>query len=246
MYDPLRLQILTLSLDSEVMLVLVGVIVAALVARGGARRLGLAPRAGSDAVVDAATWALGGARVGWVMTHLGYYGRALQPIFALGDGGYLFTTGALAVAWYCARLRRELGISWHDLGVLAGPALAAAFLFDRAGCALTGCGTGRPTDLPWALVRSGSAVHPVGLYGVVVWALAWALLGRIVRDGDRRGLAWTIALGALTADRTIAWTLGHDGVEGAAAAAALLVVHLGLRLGLVSLPARVSTAAPGG
>lgn len=221
MYDPLRLQFLTVSLDSEIVLALVGILVAGLVARDGARRLGLAPADGWDVALDVAQWSVLGARLGWVLTHIGYYARAPVQVVAIGDGGLVFATGALAAVWQLGRLRVRLGWTAADLARVGAPAIAAALLLDRVGCALTACGTGLPTSAPWALVRSGVAVHPVGLYGVVIWLLAWAAL-RSPALWRRPQLAWPVLLGCLLLDRATAWALGHDGVEGVLATAALL------------------------
>ena len=221
-FDPFRVQVLAVSVDSEVVLALLGVVVAGLVARSGARRAGLDPRLAWDLTLDGAFWVLVGARVGWVVAHLDYYARALLAVLALGDGGYLHGAGALAGAAFLVRARRAAGIAPAAFAAMAAPAVAAAQVLDRAGCALTGCGTGRPADVPWALVRSGSAVHPVGLYAALLWLVALLLL-RATALGQRAVPAWATVLATLTVDRLVAWGLGHEGADGLVVAAALLV-----------------------
>ena len=221
MYDPFRLQFLTVSLDSEIVLALIGILAAGFVARVGARRLGLAPGDAWDMAIDIAQWSIIGARLGWVLTHLNYYGRAPVQIMAIGDGGFLFATGVLAAAWQLWRMRRRLAWTDSDLARVAAPAIAVALLFDRVGCALTGCGTGQPTSVPWAMIRSGVAVHPVGLYGVAIWLFAWSAL-QSPGLWRRPSFVWPLLLGCLLLERTSVWALGHDGTEGALAVAALL------------------------
>ena len=77
--DPFRIQILTLSLDSQIVLTLVGLVVAGLVVRQAARHEGLGVSAGHwwDLVFAAVV----GARLVWVITHAGYYLR--QPLQAV-------------------------------------------------------------------------------------------------------------------------------------------------------------------
>jgi prolipoprotein diacylglyceryltransferase len=136
MYDPFRIQFFTISLDSEFVLGIVGVILAGLVARDAASRLGRSPERLWDATLDVAFWTIAGARIGWVVSHPEYYARAPLQIFAVGDGGFVFATAALAAALVLRRHRARLSLSWLEFGAVAAPAIAVALLLDRAGCAL--------------------------------------------------------------------------------------------------------------
>src|SRR5216110_2020131 len=96
-YDPFRLQLLTLSLDSQVVLVVFGIMLAGLAARVAARSQGLRAAGMPGLILDGALCALLGARLGWIALHLEYYLRLPTQVLAFGDGGYLFAGGALAL-----------------------------------------------------------------------------------------------------------------------------------------------------
>ncbi len=221
MYDPFRLQVLTVSLDSQVVLAVLGVLVAGLVARDRARGLGWGPGGVWDASLSVATWGIVAGRLGWVATHLEYYLRAPLQVAALGDGGFLFGTAVLGAGWALWREGRALDLPAEELGRIVAPAAAAAFLLDRAGCALTACGSGQAASVPWALVRSGVSLHPVGLYGVALWLGAWLALWRWGRTAPA-AVSWLALLAALALDRAVAWWFGYAGADGLAASLALL------------------------
>lgn len=227
MYDPFRVQFLTVSLDSEVVLALVGVVVAGLLARDGFRRLGRSTDGVWDMTLHIAFWTMAGARLGWIAMHLDYYGRAPLQVAAIGDGGFLFGTGVLAAAGLLWRQRRSLGLTWQDWGLVVAPAMAAALVLDRAGCALTACGAGQTSEVPWALVRSGASFHPVGLYSVAIWAAAWLALRR--PPAPLRHESWLVLLAAVTAERAVAWSVGRDGADGLLATLAICILVLSSR-----------------
>ena len=235
MYDPFRLQFLTVSLDSEVILAVVGVLVAGLVARTLARRFGRAPADAWEATLDVAFWTLAGARLGWVAWHLSYYIGAPVQIAAIGDGGFLFSAGEVAGLYILRRWRTRLGYTWQELGILAAPAIAAALLLDRAGCSLTACGAGQPTQAAWAIVRSGSHLHPVGLYGTAIWlATLW-----IMWRSSSPATAWLIVAIGLVVERGLAWQFGFESGDGLLMSILLLVglcirlrTHRPLQLGI--------------
>jgi prolipoprotein diacylglyceryltransferase len=219
-YDPFRIQFYTVSLDSEAALALIGVMLAGLAARAAARRVLGSPSAVWDATLEVAFWTIVGARLGWVVSHPEYYLRAPLQVFAVGDGGFLFGTGELAAAFLLWRYRGRLELSWPELGAIAGPAVAIALVLDRAGCALGACGAGQPTSVPWALVRSGVSLQPIGLYGVVVWLIAWAIVRRREAVTQIRH-EWLVLSGALALERWVAWALGHESPDGLVVSIAL-------------------------
>src|SRR5438094_540017 len=110
-YDPFRLQLLTLSLDSQVVLVVFGIMLAGLAARVAARSQGLRAAGMPGLILDGALWALLG---------LGLIGG--RPALA-----WPAVLGALAVerglAWW-------LGHDWAD-GLVAALVLLVLVLLSR-------------------------------------------------------------------------------------------------------------------
>lgn len=84
--DPFRIQFLTVTLDSQVVLTLVGLVLAGLAFGQAARRDGL-HAIGAGAWWDVATAAVIGARAVWVLTHLDYYLRGPLQALVVTDGG---------------------------------------------------------------------------------------------------------------------------------------------------------------
>jgi hypothetical protein len=74
--------------------------------------------------------------------------------------------------------------------------------------------------VPWALVRSGVSLQPIGLYGVVVWLIAWAIVRRREAVTQIRH-EWLVLSGALALERWVAWALGHESPDGLVVSIAL-------------------------
>lgn len=125
---------------------------------------------GRDAVRFVLGLALGAVltRVGWVWLH-GAPLRSLPAALLQPDVGstVLFQPlGLLAVA-----PRRRGRFLADSLG-----SLPAALAVARLGCLFAGCCTGRPGDVPWALLSPGApaSLHPVVLYEVAGWLVLHA------------------------------------------------------------------------
>ncbi|HYN64807.1 MAG TPA: prolipoprotein diacylglyceryl transferase family protein [Candidatus Limnocylindrales bacterium] len=137
-----------------------------------------------DAAADAALWGLAGgllgAKVLWVVEHLGE-GPITALFFARGGlswyGGLIGGIGA----GLCVIAVRRLPIVATIAA--ATPALAFGHLLGRIGCFLVGDDYGRPSDLPWAVAFPDGLpptvvpVHPTQLYEALFlgW-LGWTLL----------------------------------------------------------------------
>src|SRR5436190_20842778 len=152
------------------------------------------PATASDAAMAGVFGGLVGAKLLWVVEHLGE-----EPfrdlLFSRGGmswfGGLLGGVGvALIVMW-----RQRLPI----VATLAAatPALAIGHAIGRIGCFLVGDDYGRPTDLPWGvafprgLPPTDARVHPTQLYEMfALFIVAWLLI-----RWRRRGVADMIVLG---------------------------------------------------
>ena len=246
--DPFRVTFLTITLDSQAVLAVLGLVVAGLMLRLAARRDGLELRA-SD-WWDIVTAAVIGGRLLWVATHLDYYLHGPLQVVVIVDGG-LDPIGLVLGAAYAIRgLRKRAPAA--PLATLLGPvavAVVAAFIFERAGCSLTTCGAGPLTDLPWALRRGDEWRQPLALYQLVVLAVALLMMTEL-RQLTRSTFA--IALVAVGLNELIALALGGRSWEAllALVVAALLywfaarrdVAHPE-RIPSRILPARLSTVS---
>src|SRR5215468_11101314 len=152
------------------------------------------PASASDAAMAGVFGGLIGAKLLWVIEHLGEE-PFRELLFSRGGmswfGGLAGGVGtALVVMW-----RRHLPI----LAMLAAaaPALAVGHAIGRIGCFLVGDDYGRPSDLPWAvafprgLPPTTVRVHPTQLYEMAaLFVLGWLLI-----RWRRQGVADAIVLG---------------------------------------------------
>lgn len=226
--DPFRIQFLTVTLDSQVVLTLVGIVVAGFTFRLAARRVGFADF-GAGTWWDVVTAAVIGGRALWVVTHLDYYLRGPLQIAVITDGGLHPVGLALGAAYSIRRLAAHQPgrDAWRTiLGLVAIGALVT-FLFERAGCALTTCGGGPPTDVAWALRRGEELRQPLGFYQVTILAGALVLVTEVPRLASR---SFPVALAALALVEVIALLWGDRGSEGLAALFVAGALFLGVSL----------------
>jgi phosphatidylglycerol:prolipoprotein diacylglycerol transferase len=142
------------------------------------RRSGL-PDSSLDAAVAGVVGGLFGAKLLWVLEHLGDE-PVLDLVLSRGGMSWFggFAGGILAgvAVMHWKRLPK--------LAVLAAatPALAIGHAIGRIGCFLVGDDYGRPTDLPWGvafpqgLPPTSVPVHPTQLYeAIALLPIAWML-----------------------------------------------------------------------
>jgi prolipoprotein diacylglyceryltransferase len=218
--DPFRIQVLTISLDSQVVLTLVGLVVAGVALHQAARTEGVAFSAGDwwDLVFSSVV----GGRLVWVATHAEYYLRQpLQAVVVL-DGGLHAIGLALGAAYWVWRHGQTAAIPWRRVVDLVAIGVLTTLLFERVGCALTTCGTGLPSELPWAILRGDQWYEPMALEQVVVLAVA-LIVG--VESLRMPGTAFAVALGALILVELIALSAGEPTGERIVALAALMTMH---------------------
>ena len=226
--DPFRVQILTLSLDSQMVMTLVGLVIAGLVLRKAARQEGFDLSAGVwwDMVIAAVV----GGRLLWVVTHAEYYLRQPLQVVVFTDGG-LHPVGLVVGAgyWVWRFIRSGDAPPWRSVVDLLAIGILTTCLFERAGCALMTCGTGPVSDLPWAILRGDTWHAPLALEQVIILAAALIVAVQAVRV---RGVAFATMLAALVLAEMIAVVAGRLSVEGLVALAALALMYaLAFRLG---------------
>lgn len=200
------------------------------------RRSGL-PDQGLDAAIAGIVGGLVGAKLLWVLEHLGE-GSPTSLLFSRGGLSWFggFAGGILAALAVMQRKRLP------KVAVLAAatPALAIGHAIGRIGCLLVGDDYGKPTDLPWGLAfpeglpPTTVPVHPTQIYE----AAALVPLALLLFRWRRRGRPDAFVLGAyLLLAATIRFAIEFlrvnvrvAGIFSVAHLAALLAIGLGVGL----------------
>lgn len=214
--DPFRIQVLTISLDSQVVLTLVGLVVAGVVFRQAARQQALDLSTGDwwDLVFASVV----GGRLAWILTHAEYYLRQPMQALVVLDGGLHAIGLALGAAYWVWRHNQPDATPWRRTVDLVAVGVLTTLLFERVGCALTTCGTGLPSELPWAILRGDQWYAPMALEQVVVLAVALILGVECLR---MHGAAFAISVGALFLVELVGLSAGRPSVDGVIALIAI-------------------------
>lgn len=173
-----------------------------------ATRAGLPPGA-IDVAIYGLFAGLAGAKVLWVVEHLG---EAPWNELLFSRGGlswYGGLAGGLAAGLVTIALKR---LPLVAVLAAATPALAIGHAIGRIGCFLVGDDYGRPSDLPWAvafpegLPPTDAPVHPTQIYELLLLVPAGILLMRLRRRGTSDRVVLGTYLAAAGAIRfTIEW-----------------------------------------
>jgi len=152
------------------------------------------PSAGTDAAMAGVFGGLLGAKLLWVVEHLGD-----EPFRDLlfSRGGMSWFGGLLGGVGTALIVMRRMRLPVVATLAASTPALAIGHAIGRIGCFLVGDDYGRPSDLPWAvafprgLPPTDVRVHPTQLYEMfALFVVAWLLI-----RWRRRGVADAIVLG---------------------------------------------------
>lgn len=122
-----------------------------------------------------------GGRLGYILFYSVFYdlgGLLDNPlsVFNLTEGGMSFHGGLIGVLiamWLYARRQK---MAWFSVTDTIAPWIPPGLFFGRIGNFINGELWGGPSDLPWAVVYNGEAVHPSQLYealleGIVLFAI---------------------------------------------------------------------------
>ena len=152
------------------------------------------PASGGDAAMAGVFGGLVGAKLLWVIEHLGEL--PLRDLL-LSRGGMSWFGGLLGGVATALVFMRRMRLPIIPTLAAATPALAIGHAIGRIGCFLVGDDYGRPTDLPWGvafprgLPPTDVRVHPTQLYEMAaLFMVAWLLI-----RWRRRGVADAIVLG---------------------------------------------------
>ena len=238
--DPFRIQFLTVTLDSHVVLAIVGIALGGLTFRAAASRAGFT-HFGAGTWWDVITAAVIGGRAVWVATHLEYYVRAPLQALVVIDGGLSAVGLVLGAAYAVGRLARggDRG-AWRGILEFVALGTLVTFAFERAGCALTTCGGGPPTDVAWALLRGDELRQPIALYQAAIVIVALLLATELRR---MLGQALPLVLVALGLVQVAALAWGGHGPDLDSLAALVLAVTLPTAAWLISSTPRANARA---
>ena len=152
------------------------------------------PASGGDAAMAGVFGGLVGAKLLWIVEHLGE--SPLRDLL-LSRGGMSWFGGLLGGVATALVFMRRMRLPIIPTLAAATPALAIGHAIGRIGCFLVGDDYGRPTDLPWGvafprgLPPTDVRVHPTQLYEMAaLFIVAWLLI-----RWRRRGVADAIVLG---------------------------------------------------
>ena len=236
---PVLFEIAGFEITSFGVLVALAAIVGLWIFRGELRRSGL-PEAGLDAAIAGVLGGMAGAKLLWVVEHLGTDAWTAL-LFSRGGFSWFggFAGGLLAATIVMRRQRLPL----MPTIAAATPALAIGHAIGRIGCLLVGDDYGIPSTLPWAIAfpqglpPTDVPVHPTQIYEAVALVPIALLLFRM----RQRGVPARTVVGAylvLTATTrfVIQWIRVYEPVVGPlgfAHVAALAAIGAGLYLLLV-------------
>src|SRR5882672_9345841 len=152
------------------------------------------PASAGDAAMAGVFGGLVGAKLLWVIEHLGE-----EPLRDLlfSRGGMSWFGGLAGGVGIALLVMRRQRVPIIPAFAAATPALAIGHAIGRIGCFLVGDDYGRPSDMPWAvafprgLPPTDVRVHPTQLYEMIaLFILAWLLI-----RWRRRGMPDAIVLG---------------------------------------------------
>jgi len=179
--DPVALSLGPLQVRWYGLMYLVGFLAAWWLARRRAARPGSTwtPTEVDDLIFYCALGVILGGRLGWML----FYGteRILSDplsLLRIWEGGMSFHGGLVGVLIALAMFASRRGKRIADVFDFAAPLPAIGFGAGRIGNFINGELWGKPTDVPWAVVVDGVALHASQLYealleGLVLFVILW-------------------------------------------------------------------------
>ncbi|RPI16071.1 MAG: prolipoprotein diacylglyceryl transferase [Lysobacterales bacterium] len=184
--DPVAISLGPLHVRWYGLMYLIGFLAAWWLARRRAARPGStwSPADVDDLIFYAAVGVILGGRLGWML----FYGTerlVADPasLIRIWEGGMSFHGGLVGVLLALALFARRRGKALVDVFDFTAPLPAIGFGAGRIGNFVNGELWGKPTDVPWAVVVDGVAVHASQLYealleGLVLFLVLWWFTAR--------------------------------------------------------------------
>ncbi|MFO8015696.1 MAG: prolipoprotein diacylglyceryl transferase [Candidatus Woesearchaeota archaeon] len=123
----------------------------------------------------------------WSWAGAGFSDRFIS-MFSLASPGWVSyggIAGGLLAAYIYTGLK-GLGFLRYIDAVI--PAVPLGFMIARVGCFLHGCCYGSVTEVPWAIIRNGVAIHPVQSYNSLMHLGLFILMLYLARMKDHEGM----------------------------------------------------------
>ncbi|MBI2664162.1 prolipoprotein diacylglyceryl transferase [Candidatus Woesearchaeota archaeon] len=153
------------------------------------RGLPLTKRDFDDYFLYGVVGVLVGARLGSVLSNLGFYSANPLQIFAVWNGGLAFHGGLLGVVAAGYFYSRKKKVGFYDVADLTAIPAALGLAFGRIANFINGEFYGTPTNLPWGVKFPDAEGfrHPVQLYesakNFFIFAVLWLAAGRHLPKG---------------------------------------------------------------
>lgn len=162
--NPVAFTIFNIDVMWYGILIATGMVLATIIVYNRAEKHGIDKEKTVDFALICIPLGVVGARLYYVIFNWEYYAGDIIKIINIRNGG-LAIHGGLILGFLSAAVLCKL---WHirplNLLDLAVPAVALAQSIGRWGNYFNSEAHGGPTDLPWAIMVNGQAVHPTFLY----------------------------------------------------------------------------------
>jgi phosphatidylglycerol:prolipoprotein diacylglycerol transferase len=149
---PTLFEIGPLPIHAYGLLIAVGFLIAVLLMRRDARKVGIDP----DTITDTAFWVLLLGIIGTRLLHIVMFPENYSwsdPVgwIAIWRGGLVFQGAIPPAIAYCIYALRKEGVSVWGFADVVVPYVPLAHAFGRLGCFMNGCCYGSPTEMPWGV-----------------------------------------------------------------------------------------------
>ena len=185
-FDPIIFEIGPLALRWYGLMYVLGFVAAWILAARRAKEpwSAIRPEQVDDLIFYAMIGVILGGRLGYSIV----YGWQLwldDPlyVFKITQGGMSFHGGLVGVMVAMWLWGRKIGRGMWQITDFVAPLVPIGLGFGRIGNFINGELWGKPTDVPWAFIVDGQALHPSQLYealleGLVLFAILWVFSSR--------------------------------------------------------------------
>jgi len=179
--DPIAIEIGPLAVRWYGLMYLVGFVGGWLLGRYRAKKWGVPfkPEQIDDLLFYIALGVILGGRLGYTLFY-GWTGLINDPlsVFRIWEGGMSFHGGLIGVLLAMWLMARKIGSTFFRVTDFIAPFVPIGLGAGRIGNFINGELWGQPTDVPWAVIVNGTAVHASNLYeafleGPLLFVLLW-------------------------------------------------------------------------